>query len=204
MNKFIASTLMVSILAVSILTSCSTSVVETVGKYIQEFLPVAEIVANLVLATENPAAGAVAKAIESKINAELQEINVLVATYNSSNAVTVREKIIAISNDVRVNLSSIEDAANVTNPTSRIVIDQFVVLGNSILTSIINTLPPPNASVANLATAKVKSDSAMKDYKIRYNQIISTKTGDPKVDRTLAMSSKFQVYHWKVWHPAMH
>jgi hypothetical protein len=169
-------------------TACSTNTIQAVGKYIQEFLPITEAIINIVLATESPASIATVQSIETKINVDLQEVNTLIATYNASNAVTVRQQIIALTDDVSANLNDIETAANITNPATRIVITEFVLLGDALIADIINALPPPAARLASLRNSKVKIDIAVRNYKIRFNEIISTPTGDHRVDEALSKS----------------
>ena len=84
MKKYLALVL-VSVMLIVGTVACSQTVYQQITGYVNDFLPVAEAVANMVLATEAPSTIAQAQAIETQVNNDLQLIETTAATITSTN-----------------------------------------------------------------------------------------------------------------------
>jgi flagellar capping protein FliD len=174
------------------LLACSPTTLSTIENLINEFIPVVTAIVNIVVAMKDPAAIAQVQAVEAKITTTTQEIETLAATINASNAVGVRAQIVADVAAVEADLSSLEAAAGITNPASKLVVSQFVILGGTLLTEIVNALPTTASGPKEFAKSKSSMQASVTAYKHRYNQILKTKTGDAVVDGVLAKQKLFR------------
>jgi hypothetical protein len=132
----------------------------------------------------------------------------------------VSQKVSSIADSITANISGIEAAAKITNPVHAAALTGFVTLGDDLLNDVVNALPKPAAvpttnsaglrtvsyvvTAAQVKVAQTKIQTAVKEYKLRYNALVSKRTGDPKVDAVLAKRSRFIVARWSGWHPAIH
>ena len=200
----------VVLIVVSMLTvACSQSVYQQIVTYVNEFLPLAETIANLIIATEAPQVTQQAQAVEAEVNNDLKLIEAEAATINSQNYADKRTTILNLAADAQQHLGQILVACHVQNPATVAKVTAFVALGNSVIDAIVQAVPAPTGSVefpklvgvyasreqadaARAGMAKVKVDAVMHNYKHEYNRIVSTKTGDPKVDAVLGKTKKFK------------
>ena len=198
-NKLIAVLLTAVMLFSTV--GCTTTTLQTVEGYVNEFLPVAETVANLVIATEDPSVAATAQSIEAQVNSDLQQIEAIVATITTQNYSDKRAAILALAQDAQTQLGSILTMAHIKNPKTVAEVTALVALGNAVISSIINALPPQNATTVQFAKLNVKIGNVQHNYKHEFNRIVSKKTGDTKVDAVLAKTPKFFVLGWSGVHP---
>ncbi len=189
-HRFLAVFLCIALLFTAV--ACNPSTVSTIEQYVNEFLPILETVANLILATEAPGVVAVAQPIETQINNDLQLIETNAATITSQNYSQVRQTILNLAADVQQQQGAILAACHVSNPATVAKVQALVALGNAVLQQIVNALPASNASASEMVSAKVKVGNVMTNYKHEYNKIVASKTGDAKVDAALSKSKKFR------------
>jgi hypothetical protein len=185
------------------MTACSqTEYTEIVG-YVNEFLPVAESVANLVITFASPQDVTTAQSIEAQVNSDFQLIASTAATITTQNYSDKRAAILALAADAQKNLASYLTALHISNPAAVAKAQAYVALGDAVITEIVNALPASTSSV-EMAKAPVKLGSIRLNYKHEYNRITMAKTGDVKVDAVLAKQKLFFVPSWHGWHPAIH
>jgi len=190
MNK----TLIAIVLGLAMITTaCTTSMISTILGYVNTFLPIAETITGLVMATENPTSVASIQSVEQKINADLQEIQLLGAGYSTANATTTDQKILAVAKDIQININGILTSTNVVNPTTKLEVEAFVLLGDDLVNDIINSLPVSNSTVS-ASQVQFRTSTAVSSYKKRYNKLIRTKSGDARVDAVL--SSRHKLVTW--------
>lgn len=190
--------------------ACSQTVYQQIVGYVNEFLPLAETVANLILATEAPGVVNQANAIEAQVNQDMNLIEAQASVINSQNYADKRATILNLAADAQQNLGQILIACHIQNQATVDKTKAFVALGNSVIQTIINSLPAPAASAqfprlvgvyamreqadaaAQAAVTKVKIDAVMHNYKHEYNKILSSKTGDARVDAVLGKTKRFK------------
>jgi hypothetical protein len=204
------------------MTACSqTEYTEIVG-YVNEFLPVAESVANLVITFASPQDVATAQSIEAQVNSDFQLIASTAATITTQNYSDKRAAILALAADAQKNLASYLTALHISNPAAVAKAQAYVALGDAVITEIVNALPAANDGFPKLvgvyptqaqadaalaqraAVTKLKLGKIRLNYKHEYNRITMAKTGDVKVDAVLAKQKLFFVPSWHGWHPAIH
>jgi hypothetical protein len=172
--------------------ACSQTVYQQIVGYVNEFLPVAEAVANLILATEAPGTVAAAQPIETQINNDLQLIESTASTITTQNYSDKRAAILALANDAKTQLGAYLTATHVSNPATVAKVTAYVDLGVAVIDEIVNALPAQNASVAQLAVFNAKVGNVRVNYKKQFNHLTRAKTGDAKVDAALAKVKLFK------------
>ena len=184
--------------------ACSQTIYQEVATYVNEFLPIAETIANLILATEAPGVALQAQSVEAQVNNDLQLIETTASTITATNYGSQPAEIIALAADAKAQLSSYLTAVHVSDPATIAKVTAFVDLGNAVIDEIVEALPAQNPSARQLAVFRGKVGNIRVNYKHEFNRILSQKTGDPRVDAALAKQPKFFVLGWHSFYPTIH
>jgi hypothetical protein len=205
---------------VLVMSGCDASTISTIKGDVNTFLPTVKTIATLATSLGDPAAVPIVQAAETTVNALTQQLVTVASGVNASNAATAAQKVSSIADSITTNISGIETAAKITNPVHAAALTGFVTLSDDLLNDVVNALPKPTpvtttntaglrtvsyvVTAAQVKVSQAKIQTAVKQYKLRYNALVSKKTGDAKVDAVLAKRSRFVVAGWSGWHPTIH
>ena len=162
-----------------------------------------EAAADVVISVGDPKDIALAQQIQTQVNTGVSQIETLAASITSANATTVRAQIVAVANAIKANISGLLTTAGVS-PAENAKVTELVTAADALIDGIVAIFPPSTPAATFSAEQKAQVKVAVTNYKLRYNKIISTKTGDPKVDAALAKHHKFFVLGWKGIYPTFH
>ncbi len=183
------------------MTACSPSALTNVEAYVNLILPAVETAANVVIQTEAPDIAALAQAVEGYVNSGLRQIETLASTIAGANTPSVRQQVVAIADGIKSQLGGLLAAGQIKNPTTMSTVTQLVTAADALVDDIVRTIPA-NQTTALSPEQRVQVKTAVHQFKHRYNEIVSTKTGDPKVDAALSQAPQFVVLGWQRWHPS--
>lgn len=172
--------------------ACSQTVYQEIVTYVNEFLPIAETIANMILATEAPGTVSQAQSIEGQINNDFQLVETTASQITTQNYADKRATILALAADANSQLSAYESALHITNPATLAKVTAFAKLGVAVIDEIVNALPAQNPSAAEVAKVKMKVGAVQVNYKSQFNRLVREKSGDPKVDAVLAKTKLFR------------
>ena len=183
--------LVVSIMLIVGTVACSQTVYQQITGYVNDYLPIAEAVANMIFATEAPETLAQAQVIEAQVNQDLQLIETTAATITTTNYADQAATIKKLAADAKAQLAAYLTALHITNPATVAKVTALVGLGDTVIDEIITALPQ-NASASKMVAFKIKVGNIQANYRHQFNRIIKTKTGDAKVDGALAKVPLFR------------
>jgi hypothetical protein len=183
--------LLSSILLIVGTVACSQTVYQQVTGYVNDYLPIAEAVANMVLATEAPDTIAQAQVIEAQVNQDLQLVETTAATITTTNYADQAVAIKKLAADAKAQLAAYLTVLHITNPATVAKVTALVDLGDAVIDEIVNALPA-SAAPAKMVAFKIKAGNLQSNYRHQFNRIIRAKTGDARVDGALAKVHQFR------------
>jgi hypothetical protein len=181
--------------------ACSQTVYQEIVTYVNEFLPIAEAVANLVIATETPAVASQAQSVETQVNNDLQLIETTASTITAANYSSQRAQIVSLAAYAKGQLNSYLTAVHISDPATVAKVTAYVDLGNAVIDEIVNALPAQQPSAKQMSAFKVNVGNIRVNYKRQFNRITAEKSGDAKVDAVLAKTPRFFVLGWHNFYP---